>query len=67
MPEWIAQCEATLGNGYERALRPNVSWFVAVMDGAIHAGELLLRLRKRNAVAQTSEDGEMAVRIRVGE
>ena len=67
MPEWIAQCEASLGNGYERALRPSVSWFVAVMDGAIHAGELLLRLRKCNAVAQTSEDGEMAVRVRVGE
>jgi|UPI00037F2EE9 hypothetical protein len=67
MPEWIAQCEGALGNGYERALGSSVSWFVAVMDSAIHAGELLLRLRNRNAVAQAGEDGEVAVRIRVGE
>src|ERR1700735_1065518 len=46
---------------------PRVSWLVAVMDAGIYACELLLRLRKRNAIAQTGEDAEVSIGIRVGE
>ena len=67
MAEGIAQRKGALGGGHERALRLRIVGVLALMDGAIDAGELLLRLRQRDAGLQAGEDSEVAIGIRIGE
>src|ERR1700760_3672828 len=67
MAEGIAERKGGVGDMDERTLRTCIVRVLALMDGAVNAGKLLLRLREHNAGLQPGKDREVAVRIRIGE